>query len=457
MRWMRIGTGILLVVGLVALIAWRYGPINLSEKSAPQERAAENSAEHPEHDHGTQAVELVVDEQARANLGLKTGAVELTDYWRTLVVPGMVVEQPGKSELRVTTTVNGIVLRVHAFPGQAVRPGDPLVDVRLTGEALATAQANLLRTLKELDLNDAELKRITPLTESGTVSGKVKIDLEYEKRRLEGNRDVQMQELLVRGLAPSQIDEIVARKNLLREFTVTVPKSPGAGAQEGTGGEATVPEPVYAIERISVYPGKLVAPGEELCDIANHTSLMIEGQAFEKEADAIGTAVREGWPVTARFEVGEAEPMVRAGLHILYVDNSVQANSRTFRFYLPIANEVVRENHGADGALYRTWRFKPGQKVSLRVPVEHWRERIVVPTQAVVKEGLASYVFRVNGRMLERVPVTIQYQDSDSAVLANDGSLFPGDEIALNSAYQLNLALKKNLGADPHAGHDHSH
>ena len=43
-------------------------------------------------------------------------------------------------------------------------------------------------------------------------------------------------------------------------------------------------------------------------------------------------------------------------------------------------------------------------------------------------------------------------------VLANDGSLFPGDVIALNNAYQLQLALKRSgnkASGDAHHGHSH--
>ncbi len=53
--------------------------------------------------------------------------------------------------------------------------------------------------------------------------------------------------------------------------------------------------------------------------------------------------------------------------------------------------------------------------------------------------------------------VHIEHRDRSSAVVANDGAVFPGDVVAAKGAYQLHLALKNKSGGgiDPHAGHNH--
>jgi hypothetical protein len=83
----------------------------------------------------------------------------------------------------------------------------------------------------------------------------------------------------------------------------------------------------------------------------------------------------------------------------------------------------------------------------------------VLPSEAVVREGPEAYVFRVNGSKLERQGVTVAASDRQQVAIKNDGSIFPGEVLAANSAYQLNLALKKSSGSgiDPHAGHSHAH
>jgi hypothetical protein len=80
---------------------------------------------------------------------------------------------------------------------------------------------------------------------------------------------------------------------------------------------------------------------------------------------------------------------------------------------------------------------------------------IVLPADAVVREGADAYVFRANGNTMERQAVTVLHARAHEIVLANDGSLYPNETVALTGAYQLNLQLKK--AASGPAAHGHSH
>src|SRR5690606_5090239 len=127
------------------------------------------------------------------------------------------------------------------------------------------------------------------------------------------------------------------------------------------------------------------------------------------------------------------------------------------RFYLRLPNEIVLDQQTSEGRRFIGWRFKPGERMEVRVPVEQWSEQIVLPGDAVVDEGAETYVFRQNGDHFDRVSVHVMYRDGISAVVANNGALFPGDVVAGEGAYQMHLALKSKSGggADPHAGHNH--
>jgi hypothetical protein len=95
--------------------------------------------------------------------------------------------------------------------------------------------------------------------------------------------------------------------------------------------------------------------------------------------------------------------------------------------------------------------------MQLRVPVEEMPLQIVVPVDAVASEGAEMFVFQQNGSHFDRVPVHVKYRDQYSVVIDNDGSLFPGDVIAMRGAHQMQMALKNKSGGavDPHAGHNH--
>jgi hypothetical protein len=95
--------------------------------------------------------------------------------------------------------------------------------------------------------------------------------------------------------------------------------------------------------------------------------------------------------------------------------------------------------------------------MELRVPVERWTDRIVLPVEAAVEEVAEIYVYRQNGDHFDQVPVHVEFRDREFIVIANNGSLFPGDVVAGRGAYQIHLALQNKAGGgvDPHAGHQH--
>ncbi len=418
------------------------------------------------HDHGGHGdtplpMDIELSEQARLNLGLKTAKVELQDYWKSLVVPGQVVNLPGQSERRINSTVQGTIAKVHVLPGQTVRPGDPLMELAVTSELLASSQANLLRLLQDIELNDAELKRLAPVSEVGAVSQKLILEKQYEKRRLESSKQVALQELMVRGLSPAQVKEIIETKTLVRSFTIAVPHVPDEKVEPVSTSASPEKKPddavSYVVEKLDVFPGKLVNPGDELCDLAQHAMLQIRGDAFETESKQLYEAISHQWPVTAAFELGDKEPLERTDLKVLYASGVIDPTSRSFEFFLPLANEVIQDQLGPDGRSFRSWRFKPGQKVTLRVPVEKLTELFVIPADAVATEGAESFLFKVNGKMLVRQSIAVVYRDRQKVVVANDGSIFPDDEIAINQAYAIQLAIKKaqGSGVDMHAGHNH--
>lgn len=425
------------------------------------------SAEEHEDKHAGASTSIVLSEQARKNLGLRLGPVKVTDYWRSITVPGSVIERPGHSHRKVNAPLAGIVQNIHVHQNQMVMPGDPLIDLALTGESLASVQSGLLRTLRDIEVNTAELDRLAPLVAEGSVPAKKRLDVDYERRRLESQRETAIQELQVLGMSKRQVDEVLTTKKMLREFVVRAPafsaddKMHVDNAQVLPGQKVSPDKPAidwtYTVETIDVYPGRQVQVGDEMSSLAFHSLLYVEGQAFEKEGEIIAKAMVEKWPVKARFEVGGNADLVRDDLRILYLDNVVDPATRTFHFILPLPNEVLHDSRGSQDEIYRSWRFKPGQRVQLQVPIERMRDRVVLPAEAVVREGPDAFIFVADGNAMNRQSVQVEFEGAGVAVIANDGSVYAGDTVAMNNAYQLNLAVKKasGSGVDPHAGHSH--
>jgi len=413
---------------------------------------------HGGHSHANQGGGdhdiVVLDGSTIKTLGLKQARVRLQDVWRNLRIPATIVEKPGLSEHGLASPVNGIVQKLFIVPGQAVSPGDELFRLRVTDEALSQAQVDLLNAITRMDVIDAELTRLEPLIQSGTVSGQRKRELTYERQQLDAQRQLHAQELLMRGLTEQQVETIVKTRKLVREFVVRLPGH--AMHDEKKVGDDD--EPNYSIESVIARPGTTVKRGDDLCRMAYHAELYLTGSAFENELDAIVKVADDRQPLSAVFGTRDAEYR-RDGLVIEYIDNHVDEESQTFSFYIPLQNKVMRDVTNEDGVRFRTWRFKPGQRAHLVVPIEKYVDHIRLPVNAIVRDGIHVYVFlylHAHGDEYEyrRVPVEVAFQDEQYAVLKNDGSLKVGSKVVANRAFELNLELKAEAGG---GGHGHVH
>lgn len=528
---------LVIIATLVIVVGVASGAFYFRDRWLPPSQTTEGTTSGDPHAADRAArqnshlpVSITLSPQAQRNLGLTTGPVQITDAWRKLVVPGQLVERPGHSHRNVTAPLTGVIRELFVHPNQLVHPGDLLAELELTGDALATAQADLLAIVRDMEINRREQERIGKLVAEGSLPEKNRLQLEYEYKRLESQHQSKVQALQVLGLSPAQVEQITTEKQLLRTFRIYVPpfsseekshvhdadppaaaKVPEAAAHPGHNhapraaappiatvpaepmakpghappmgsspqavsttpavsesqsvssahehAPATAPAPVdwsYTVEEIHVYPGKRVQIGDELCSLAFHVTLFLEGQAFEAESETISQAMVSGSSITAEFQAG-GKPITRSGLRIVYVDNVVDPRTRTLRFYVPLANEVLHDGIGPQGETYRTWRFKPGQRASVEVPVEKLPKVIVLPAAAVVREGPNAYVFRASGNRFERQSVQIVDQSMREVTIASDGSLFPGETVALDNAYQINLALQKSAGGGASNDHGHAH
>jgi multidrug efflux pump subunit AcrA (membrane-fusion protein) len=248
----------------------------------------------------------------------------------------------------------------------------------------------------------------------------------------------------------SQVDSILSDRKLFQIQTVNAPA-------HDHDSDACREDHLFHVQELPVKLGQHVEAGQVLCVLADHCELYIEGRAFEDDAARLREAARKGWNVSAFLLVGERATEVIDGLKVLYLADHVDAQSRAFRFYISLPNQVALDQTDPNGNRFLDWRFKPGQRMELRVPVEEWEERIVLPVEAVVDEGAETYVYQQNGDHFDRIAVHVEYRDQRSAVIANDGAVFPGDVVAARGAYQMHLALKNKAGGgvDPHAGHNH--
>lgn len=376
---------------------------------------------------------VLLSEQAQKNLHLTAAPLKSETFWKTITVPGLVVDRPGATDRGLVSPVTGVVSRIVRTPGDTVRPGEVLFSIRLLSESLHLTQTELYKAVQEARLTQEQRARLAALP-AGAASESRLIELDNQLARQEVAATAYRLDLQNRGLLPEQIAGVAAGK-FVAEVTVAAP--PDAGAV------GTAPREV---QELKVELGQLVQAGQTLCLLADHRLLAIEGRAFRAETSLVERAVREGWSFVVDFQEDPAAnwPTLTQPLAIRTLSNSIDPATRTFTFLIPFENQWRALER--DGRTLLLWRFRPGHPVRLQLRVEQLENVFVLPTEAVVREGAEAYVFRQNGDTFERKPVHVVFQDRKHAVLANDGSVAPGVYVARTGAAQLNRMLKSASG-----------
>ena len=446
----------------------------MTDEHAEHAHAADEKDEHAHEGHN-EPTSIQLSPQALKNLGLTSEylqPIQLGDYQRSISVPAMIAAKPGRTQIRVSSPLNGVIQHVHAVTGEVVVAGDLLFEVRLTHEDLVDVQTQFLKSLAELEIEIREIARLEEFTESGAISGKLLVERRYAKEKLEAYLSSMREALKLHGLSQSQIDAIEDKRKLLRDLAIPAPdidshneheelrltRLPFAPASYRPPTDSTTNPNLrpLIIEALNVQKGQGVVSGEMLCTLSDFSQLYIEGQAFEQDAPTVAAASERGWPIDAIIQTPFG-PETVAGLKLAYVGNFVDTTSRTLPFYVELPNQILRDEQNAEGQRFITWKYRVGQRLQLQVPIEIWKQQIILPVDAVIKEGADWFVFQQNGEHFDRVAVHVKFRDQSRVVIENDGALFPGDVVALRAAHQIQMALKNKSGSgvDPHAGHNH--
>lgn len=442
---------VMALLGGVGGVAWftrdQWLPLLHHEKpSVVAERSAPTTAESDESKS-----KIILTDQAIDNLNLSAKSIRPQRYWKSIQVPGMVVDQPGRSDLGVITPITGVITQINFFPGETVHPGQELFTIRLLSELLHVTQSELFKSTQDIALAQAARER---LADAGSAIPQSRlIEIDNQIKRLEIAVQSARRELLNRGLVPAQIDEAAAG-HFVNEISVVAPSPPNetvslidAPAILQTAGEPNVlPPPTFEVQDLKVDIGHQVQAGQTLCTLSNHRILAIEGRAFRDETLMLERSVEQGWPVEVDFQekTGADWPAIDQVFQIRHIANSIDSVNRTFGFRIPLENQS--RSVILDGNTQMLWRFRPGQRVRIMVPVERLDDVFVLPSDAVTRDLAEAFVFTQNVNTFERRPVRILAEDRQHTVLANDGSLLPGAFVVQSAADQLNRMTKSQSG-----------
>ncbi|MCG8651509.1 MAG: efflux RND transporter periplasmic adaptor subunit [Pirellulales bacterium] len=444
------------VVVVILAAMWFYRDRVFSWDDSPVEEAVAESPSPSE-----QQTVLEISAQARRNLKLTSKPARPQTYWRSILIPGEIADRPGYSDRGIISPAVGIVIEIHAFPGDTMRPGESLFTLQLFSEYLQSTQTQLYKAKQETAIIQSEIDRLSGLASVGAVAKNKLIQLQNDIARQQTLIQSAKQELLTRGLTPSQIEQVengvfvstveVTAPALRQPQTNTAVPEPVRQVGFATGG-SFAHELAYEVQELSVELGQQVQSGQLLAKLSNHHALYIVGHAFKREAAFLEQAAQKQRPIDVEFaEDSDAHwPPLSQTFEIRHLSNSIDPDSRTFDFYIPLTNQS--RAYEKNGEMFFVWRFRPGQRTRIHVPIEKYENVLVVPAAAVVREGPEAYVFRQNGDLFERLAVHVLHEDRQFAVIANDRSVPPGSYLAQGAAASLNRVLKAQSASGEQPG-----
>ena len=442
----------------------------------------DHSHDHAGHRHGADeeadANESTVElsGQAKRNLKLVSKRVFPKNYWKRMEIPGEIVDRPGLTDRSLTAPIAGVITAVHAHQGDIIKPGDRLVTVRLVSDYLQQAQSDLFKAVRETEIINSEIQRIDGMVRQGIVPEKRVIQLRQDIERQRSQIDAIYQDLVTRGFSDAQVND-ARRGKFLTSIEIRAPfreKQNGSNSNnisaslnpkstlklvasgEAVEGDDSSETQFFEVQEVITELGHQVRPGEQIAVLSDHQQLNVLGHAFKREAGNLERVMEKGWSIGVDFvdDVAENWPKLNQRFKIRHLSNEVDSESRTFNFVVPIENQS-RVYEGAERTSI-VWRFRPGQRVRLQIPVEKIENVLVLPAAAVVRDGAEVYAFQEIGKFYRRFPVHVIYQDRRNVVLANDGSLPVGAEVAQGAAASLNRVLKSQNNEGSKEFHVHA-
>ncbi|HVZ94530.1 MAG TPA: efflux RND transporter periplasmic adaptor subunit [Phycisphaerales bacterium] len=187
-----------------------------------------------------------------------------------------------------------------------------------------------------------------------------------------------------------------------------------------------------------VNPGQGVESGVPLFQIADFSTVQIEGELPESLAARFGAAT--GQPVRIRTR-SDGKP-VSTGI-VKFISPTIDPVKRTAH--------LIIETENPGGVL------RPGMYAELSVVLRAEPEAVVVPVEAVLRDGPARFVFMKDGETYVRRDVVTGAAD-DRVIEIKEG-VVPGDVVATRGSYHLIMLRPSADDAHDHDhdGHDHDH
>jgi len=315
----------------------------------------------------------------------------------------MRLESPGEAytekKIALKTEVTGTIKSLNVKEGLHVRAGEVLVEIddqeyRLKWERSEALRLKYLSDLlldkqfappiKEMDAGAVERikKAEQDFSKAGSLYGQGMIsreDFEKAKRSYETlliESGVKQEEVMAaaKGLTQAEIDAKIAQMELER----TKIRAPFAGI----------------ISDIKVSPQEYISPGRELFTLVDISKIKVQARVLESE---IGK-MKVGYEATLRFS---AYPGKTFKGHVEAVSPIINPEDRTCAVHIAVDNTQEE--------------IKPGMHAEVEIAADIYKDRVLVPQEAVLVRGGRKLVFAVEEGLAKWRYIEVGLENKDYA------------------------------------------
>lgn len=346
---------------------------------------------------------LLLTPAARDSLAVTTAEVEVRPVEGTLLAYAT-VELPWTHHGFATARLPGRIVKVHVAPGQSVRAGDVVAEVKSLD--LDTLQLDALTAQTEVGLNEKLVKELRASVESGAVAGQSLIDAEGKLAQARNSLVVARSKWSAVGLAAGSFDALLTRGKADPGLTLPV-RTPVGGT----------------VIHAELTTGKVVEPTEHLAEVADLSTVWVRLGVLEKDFDRVAA----GTPVDVRLTALPGE-VFRTSVSALapYLDPATHLGSVWVELKNPSGAEP---------------RVVPGMIGQADVILTADKPRPTVPVSAVAREGVDRFVFveeanAAGASEYRKKPVALGRRSGDRVEIVG-GELFPGDRVVVHGAHAL--------------------
>ncbi|MBX3399650.1 MAG: efflux RND transporter periplasmic adaptor subunit [Gemmataceae bacterium] len=340
---------------------------------------------------------------ARDSLAVTTAEVDVREVEGALLAYAM-VELPWTHHGFATARLPGRIVKVRVAPGQHVRAGDVVAEIKSLD--LDTIQLDALTAQTEWQLSDKIVTELRRSVDAGAVAGQALLDAETKQSQAMNSLAVARAKWLAVGLAAEAFDELLKRGRADPERTLPV-RVPVGGT----------------VIHAELTNGRLVEPSEHLAEVADLSTVWVRLGVLEKDFPRVAV----GSPVKVRLSAYPNEVfLTRVSAVAPYLDPVTHLGS----VWAELKNDSAAEPRLVPGLTGLAELIQPSDK-----------PRPTVPVAAVVREGVDRFVLveeanAAGASEYRKKPVALGRRSGDRVEIVA-GELFPGDRVVVRGAHEL--------------------